>query len=391
MRKLTADYIFDPIKKIFLIDHVLIVDADRIVEVLPLTADNKDGVQKYRGILSPGFINTHCHLELSHMKGIIPSGTGLLTFLKKVVALREFPMEEILQAIEDNDREMYKNGIVAVGDISNTDHTVKVKSTSPIKYYSFVEMFDFINEGMTAGAIDQYTKVYQNHERNHKNRKSFVPHAPYTVSKGLFEYIKDNNVDDLTVSIHNQEVLDENELFQKGEGGFIDFFNGFGLALQNFTPTGKTSIHYALANMNPKNRNLFVHNTMTSKSDIKAAHDWSSNTFWATCANANLYIENRLPDYEMFLEEGACLTIGTDSLSSNWQLSVWEEIKTIKKYNDFIPLEEVMSWATINGAKALGFEDSLGSFEKGKTPGIVHIDYLPGSDQKLDLSTSLAI
>ena len=71
------------------------------------------------------------------------------------------------------------------------------------------------------------------------------------------------------------------------------------------------------------------------------------------------------------------MTIGTDSLSSNWQLSVWEEIKTIKKYNDFIPIEELLTWGTINGAKALGFDAEIGSFEKGKKPGIVHINYIP--------------
>jgi cytosine/adenosine deaminase-related metal-dependent hydrolase len=68
------------------------------------------------------------------------------------------------------------------------------------------------------------------------------------------------------------------------------------------------------------------------------------------------------------------MTIGTDSIMSNWQLSIWEEIKTIKKFQSYVPLKNLIEWATINGAKALGFDKELGSIEKGKSPGLVHVD-----------------
>ena len=99
--------------------------------------------------------------------------------------------------------------------------------------------------------------------------------------------------------------------------------------------------------------------------------EWNpKNTFWATCPNANLYIENQLPNYQTFLDAGATVTIGTDSLTSNWQLSVLEEMKTISKYQSYVDFETLLKWATLNGAKALGFERTLGSLKVGKTPGI---------------------
>ena len=136
--------------------------------------------------------------------------------------------------------------------------------------------------------------------------------------------------------------------------------------------------------MDPSQRTLFVHNTMTTEKDIKAAHLWganhqqptnnrrraNTNVYWATCANANLYIENRLPDYQNFIKHGAKMSIGTDSLTSNWQLSVLEEMKTIARYQSYIDFETLLEWATLNGAEALGFEKDLGSIEKGKTPGL---------------------
>src|SRR4030095_17055887 len=131
-------------------------------------------------------------------------------------------------------------------------------------------------------------------------------------------------------------------------------------------------------------RTLFIHNTLTSSEDIKAAQAWNKNVFWATCPNANLYIENRLPTYSSFLETNANVTIGTDSLSANWQLSILEEMKTISKYQSYIPFDTLLKWATLNGALALGMEDELGSIEIGKRPGILNLIFNPESDRLSD-------
>ena len=139
--------------------------------------------------------------------------------------------------------------------------------------------------------------------------------------------------------------------------------------------------------MNPNCRSLFVHNTLTTADDIKAAQAWSDHVYWATCPNANLYIENRLPNYQVFLDTKARMTIGTDSLTSNWQLSVLEEMKTISRYQSYVPFETLLRWATLNGAQALGFEKDLGSLEVGKTPGLNLISV--GEDQKLDQHSSV--
>ncbi|MCB0663517.1 MAG: amidohydrolase family protein, partial [Saprospiraceae bacterium] len=126
--------------------------------------------------------------------------------------------------------------------------------------------------------------------------------------------------------------------------------------------------------MDPKQRTLFVHNTMTTVEDIEAATKWNKNIYWATCPNANLFIENRMPNYQRFLDTNAKVTIGTDSLTSNWQLSIVEEMKTIAKFQSYVDFDTLLQWATLNGAEALGFEDELGSIEKGKTPGLVLLE-----------------
>lgn len=385
MRKISADQVFtvsgDPIE-----NGVLVLDeAGKILSIDQREDHDPASLEIHPGVLVPGFINTHCHLELSHMKGRVDTGTGLLPFLQSVVAFRDIPIEEILDAIAQGDREMYENGIQAVGDISNKLDTAETKAKSPIRYYTFVEMFDFLQEQNAESTFQQYREVYEGQAAGAGNQKAYAPHAPYTVSRNLFARIRSENAPGSTISIHNQETAHEDEFFLSRSGGFLDFYRSFGFDIDHFQASGRTAIHYALQELDPKQRTLFVHNTMTRPADIQAAREWSDRVFWATCANANLYIENRLPNYRYFLDENARMTIGTDSLTSNWQLSVLEEMKTIARYQSYVPFATLLRWATLNGAQALGFEEELGSFEVGKKPGVLLLSL--GPDLQLNAQT----
>jgi cytosine/adenosine deaminase-related metal-dependent hydrolase len=305
-----------------------------------------------------------------------------------VIKNRNHSQEIIQAAIAREEKNMIDAGIVAVGDISNTTDSFAQKQKGNLHYYTFVEYFDLFQEENTDNIIAQYDAVYNALTETDKNRKSKVPHAPYSVSRKLFaqlchseqseESIKISRFarNDKTVSIHNQETPPENELFLSKTGDFISFYENIACTTDAIPHLGKSAIHYALEYLEKENRNLFIHNTLSTKADIEAAHQQlgKENVFWATCPNANLYIENNLPNYKNFIETNATVCIGTDSLTSNWQLNILEEMKTILKYQSYLDFETVLNWATINGAKALGFDAILGSIEIGKTPGLVLIE-----------------
>ncbi|WP_420460108.1 amidohydrolase family protein [Neolewinella sp.] len=331
--------------------------------------------QWHDGILIPGFINAHCHLELSHLRGRSATGKTLLPFLVDVVTLREVDQAEIDQAIAEQDRQMWERGIQAVGDICNKVDTAAVKRSSPITYYSFMEMFDFLQPERARASYDMYVPAYT----AQPEPKSAVPHAPYTVSDGLYYLINQLNTGSETVSIHNQETPAEDLLFETGGGPFAEFFAGFGASLEHFHAPGTPSIFHALQRMDPRKRTLFVHNTLTTEEAILAAQAWGENgVYWATCPNANLYIENRLPRYERFLNTGAKVCVGTDSLTSNWQLDILEELRTIARYQSYVPFDELLRWATLNGAEALQLDHRMGSLEVGKQPGVLLMRDLEG-------------
>lgn len=370
MRKITADRVITLDSKYPGEHWVLHVTDEGVIEkITEPTETEMAGVEHYAGILCPGFINAHCHLELSHLKGQIPTGTGLIPFITGIVEKRDFPLELIKEKMIEADRAMYEDGINAVGDISNVSDSFKVKADSPIHYHSFLELFDLMQEdkaeGHLQGGVGQYEEA-----KEMGLSASLTPHAPYSVSEKLFRSITDISP---LLSIHNQETADEDELFEKGTGHFNDFYKHFGLNLDAFQATGKSSLRSVLPHISAETPTLFIHNSFTQPEDIAAAVEKLEKLYWCTCPNANLYIENRLPNYQYFLDVGANMVIGTDSLSSNWQLSILDEIKTIRKYFSALNSAELLTWACRNGAEALGIADRYGLLKEGRKPGILHL------------------
>ncbi len=379
MEKFSADRIYTVSGKIIENGVVITDESGKILSVEESSKHDMGMVRRFEGAIIPGFVNTHCHLELSHMKGMVDTGTGLIDFITAVISKRDVDSSIIEKAIAEGDKKMYDEGIVAVGDISNTTDTFGTKRKSRIKYHTFVEMFDLFQIDNTPSDFDKYKAVFEDLRPKEGDKKTIVPHAPYSVSRSLFEMIGNHNPDKgVTISIHNQETAPEDRLFLLNDGRFKEWYQSFGLETSHIPHTMKPSIYYAMDNLNPNNRTLFVHNTLTQAEEIKAAREWSKNVYWATCPNANLYIENRLPDYRNFINMDARMTIGTDSLTSNWQLSILEEMKTIHQYQSYIPFETILRWATLNGAEALGYEDELGSIEKGKKPGLLLLENFKG-------------
>lgn len=367
---------------------VLITQKDGTIEALVGIEDAGDEVQNFEGILTPGFINAHCHLELSHMKGMIAAHSGLQEFVKQIVGLRKVEDTIIQEAILLAEDEMYNNGIVAVGDICNTVDTLTIKQKHKLAYYSFVELYD-LDPTRADDKINAGLKIQEAFEQNCV-RASLVPHAPYSVGFNLWKLLS-NYFGAHTITMHNQETMDENEFFEKKSGSFLGMYERTKVSLDFFEATGLSSLQSVLPYFKNAARSILVHNSFTSASDIKAVQKEMPHSFWCLCPNANQYIEKTMPPIELLRASGAEIVIGTDSYASNWSLNILDELKTIQKHNPSIPVSEMLSWATMNGARALQMEKGIGSFEKGKKPGIVLIEGIGANGQLQNTSISKRI
>ena len=142
----------------------------------------------------------------------------------------------------------------------------------------------------------------------------------------------------------------------------------------------RSSLENYYERLNEASNIILVHNCFTNQADIELVRSVSekklvkAQTFFCLCPNANLYIEKTLPPLDLFRENKCEIVLGTDSLASNHSLDIMSEIRTIKKNFESVPLEEMLKWATWNGANALKMDRVLGSFEKGKRPGVILID-----------------
>jgi len=355
--------------------QVLITDENGIVLDLVPASEAGQGIEPLEGILSPGFINCHCHLELSHMRGLIPEHTGLTEFLFRVVSQRQFDKEEIAAAIVQAEEEMIRNGIVAVGDICNTVDTIAQKAAGRLYYHNFIEAIGF-NPAIAAQRFAHSKMLYEQFrtmlaDTGLPGGCSIVPHAPYSVADELWQLIIDYSENKI-LSIHNQETAAENEWFRSKTGDMDNFYKRMNIDTGFFQPTGKTSLASYSHRFGNDQSVIFVHNVHTSADDIAIANDTGHrNNFFCFCPNANRYISNQLPDIPMLMDQHILPVIGTDSLASNHQLSILAELKTIQQHYPSIGPDLLLQWATVNGAKALQVEKQYGSFEKGKQPGIL--------------------
>ena len=357
MRFLTADYLYplctDPIEK-----GVLHVSSDgEIISVLKKRKEiPQEKLEVYEGVLCPGFVNAHCHLELSHLKGETERGKGFLNFLSVIKKRNSFNQEEILSAIDLAEQQMLKNGIVGVGDICNGAETILQKKRGNLKYYNFIEVFGVHEE--KANQIMSSAKDLQCKFKKFGLQSTITPHAPYSVSEKLMQEIKQNfDENDQVLTIHMQESDSENQLFENKKGHFLTWLKSINSSPLIWSRRNK-SVDF-IKELKAK-KLLLVHNTFAKKEDI------SNNYYYCTCPKSNLHIENQLPNYDIFDAKKLC--VGTDSLASNNSLSILEELQIIKQ-NSCFDLNTLLKIASKNGAEALGFKQ-LGTFEKGKTPGV---------------------
>jgi len=382
MRKISANYIFDGRGKFYKNGILVIDDNNAIVELIDTNGElrEENKLEFYNGIITPGFVNAHCHLELSHLKNAIKQKTKLPKFLQQVLQLKQTSTEQQLNAIEQADQQMQNEGIVAVGDISNSDISFAVKNESRIKYHTFLELV-----GPDKNTIDstiEFATSLKQKANIHNLKNNYVPHATYSVSEKLLKFITDDAYKtNSIISIHNQETESENQMFIEGKGELLDGLKNINPFYENFKPTYFNSLPSTLVHLPKCNKTMMVHNTYTLPKDIRWTNDYTKYAYWCFCPNSNLFIEGKLPDINIFTNEKVCL--GTDSLASNTSLSILEEIKTINHSFTDISLGKILTWATYNGAEALDLHFNIGSFEQGKQPGVNLIDNIDFDNMKL--------
>jgi len=380
MRRISAQYVLAG-DGVLLRKGVITAEDDGLITgIYPQDENAKEtaSTEFYNGVVVPGFINCHCHLELSHMASRIERGTGLGRFIAAVNSGRRSESTEIVSAALKADRQMYDEGIVACGDISNDTLSFDIKKFSKIEYITFIEVFGSdetkaekrISDALTVRAAADTAGL-----------RNLVPHAAYSVSQKLFSLIMENAGPGPVVSMHFLESPEERQALSLHQGPIIDSYRDLGINTGNMNPPAyHTDIAMWLADK--ASGVLLVHNTCITRAEAEKISE-KGNISWCLCPSSNMYITGSMPPAGMLEDTAGEIVLGTDSLSSNNSLSILKEMKLLQDHFPHISFETLVRWATYNGAKALGLDRTVGSLTPGLRPGVLLIENMDLLNMKL--------
>lgn len=384
MRRFSAKYIYTNVGSEPLRNGFVEVSDDGVVMSVGTVSDISAEENFYDGALVPGFVNTHCHLELSYLKGKFRKGTGMAGFIDQINAMRDTSsMEKKKADIEYWMDLMWRRGVSAMADISNCSDTFECKSKSPLYTRTFLEVFGTEPEdcGKVMSDVLELQKVAEGYHLD----AAPTPHACYTMSPELVTAVSREGLKSGFLSYHSEETQEEEDMLISGAGAMWENRKAAGMSVPPVT--GKSSLLYFIdrlkaAHPAPFDEHiLLVHECCMNDEGAKAVKEVMRNAYIALCPCSNIFIHNALPPVEMMRKQGLKLTVGTDSLSSNDDLDIVRELYCLQENFPDVPLAEMFVWASRNGAEFLG-KNELGVIDEGKRPGIVFIDHL-SKDGKL--------
>lgn len=370
IRRISASYVYtldaDPIRN----GYVEYDEEGTIVSV----GQCPEGEDVEPGALVPGFVNAHCHVELSHLHGKFRKSTGMAGFIDQINALRDWAGYDVKVDLTRRWMDkMWNDGVSAMADISNDDSSFEVKKSHPMYTRTFLEVFGSEPE-MCDGVMADVREL------NEKAKACGIdaaptPHSCYTMSPQLLSASAAAGLESGFLSYHSQESQEEEDLLRSGSGAMYENRKRSGMS----TPpvTGESSLKYfidrlAAALPAPYRQNiLLVHNVCLKQDDIDAIKKVMINPYFAICPLSNIFIHEALPPVALMRKNGLAIALGTDSLSSNDDLDMVKELVCLHEAFPEVPMEEMLEWASLNGARFLGKDDVLGTITPGKRPGIV--------------------
>jgi len=365
IRYLAADFIFTD-KCALERNLCLVVDESlNILDLIHCSEVCASKIEKFSGILSPGFFNSHLHLELADK--VFNNVQNLTDFIVKMYNSNK---NTSISCIEQLDKKLYNEGVVFCADIANKDVSFFAKEKSKIKYHTFLEIFSVdpnLAEEIFLNANLKIQKLGENF-----NETSLTLHSLYSSSIELLNLYKSYIADkQCNISLHLMENLNENYPFVF-QAEIVKALKNNNIGKSKKICSDIYFLDLLLHIFKSHHKLLFVHGIYLNLKDAKTLLNYFKNSYICVCPTSNLFIEKKIISREITNLYKERILVGTDSNASNKNMSLIEELYLFQEHSDF-SLTELLKTVTINPAKYFNQDSSLGSFAKGKTPGIVNI------------------
>lgn len=375
MPTFTADWVLpivdEPIARGF-----VTIDGDRITGVGAGCA--AEATDLGRVAILPALVNAHTHLELSYLRGRVPSAPNFPRWVKTLMALRRQHPDPDAADIVDAARaaigEARRFGTGLVGDISNTLITVPLFREAAMPAQVFYELLGFNvddPDARVAGARRRADEL-----AGGDVEVSLAPHAPYSVAPSLFTAIRadlDAHRRPLT-TVHLGESPDEVEFVRSASGPIRELLEELGVwteAWQAHLTAGKSPVGYLLDLGFLDRCVMVVHGVQFDGDDLSRLATLGVTI--TSCPRSNQYVGAGTPPLEAFYAMDVDVAFGTDSLASVADLNLFSELQAARRLAPRVPARRLLESATLVGARALGFGKLFGSLEPGKRAALIAV------------------
>ena len=331
-------------------------------------------------VLMPGLINAHTHLELSHLAHLSkePSPSSFTGWIGHMLAERakaDADKKTIQDAAHAVLVEQQRQGVVAIADISNTDLIRELVPEFPGHLLCLKEYLGLRASELAASLSS--LKEDANHPDNPDHLDiCCTAHAPYSTHIDLLRALK-NRATQLgqIFSIHTAESTAEHDMISQGTGEMREFLEQRGFWESSFQPTGsdsKGSVSYLHQHGLLDSRTLCVHCLHVTDQEMDLLAKTKAKI--CLCPGSNRYLGVGTAPLEHYLRMGILPALGTDSLTSNPELSIWREMRLLAEEHPTVDPADILRMATLGGAEALGLDRQLGSLDQGKKAEILAVE-----------------
>jgi cytosine/adenosine deaminase-related metal-dependent hydrolase len=329
--------------------------------------------ERAQGVLLPGLVNAHCHLELSAHADTVAGGHGLFPWATALMRARQGDEpERTRDAAARAASAAVALGTAAIGDVGNSLAAVPGIGRAGLRGVLFHELVGS-REAATGDALaDAAREQRELGDWPRGLRYVRAPHAPYSVGPDLLQRIFAAAAGEgRATSIHVAEDDDEIALLRDGSGRWPAFLAGMGVDPATRVPR-KSPVAYlaSLGAFETETPPLLVHMVHAGADDLRIAQQAGATV--VLCPRSNLYIGGRLPDVDAVVREELRFAIGTDSLASVPDLSLWGEMATLAAHFPTVQPARWLEAATWGGARALGLR-AHGALAPGARPGVLDV------------------
>lgn len=341
-------------------------------------------------ILMPALVNAHSHISLSDA-GHVNTKKPFPEWMNDLIAYRKQQTDsDILISSTNGLRELIRNGITTTGDSDLCRIPLQSALKNNFRGVFYYEVFGLFNQIQILG-IWKYKREIEKAKQlaNEVTRVGISPHAPYTVTPAVLRFVSSYaKQSKLPVTMHVSESMGEIEFMRSVN---CDLRNMFAPFERRIPTTDLTPLCHVDSFGIINERFICGHGVHLTHDEFKLLAKRSASLVSCPSSNHNLsagHLDIRKP-----LEASVNLCIGTDSLASGDSYDLFNELRLsmIMPDSEEISIKPLnaLKMITTNPAKALGFDNDIGTIESGKSADLIALqppdDFILDTDNVYDV------